>query len=117
MTVGGRGEKLSPAEAPPISSVSCSPTILITCWPGFNPPTTSAPRQRSFSSEVNWRTTLKLTSASSSARRISRIAASMSCSVSVPRLRTSASVSCSLSASESNIARLRPPRGARAPAA
>ena len=43
ITVGGRGEKLSPAEAPPISEVSSSLTILTTCWPGLSfsprPPT------------------------------------------------------------------------------
>src|SRR5581483_7283907 len=103
ITVGGREEKASPAEAPPISSVSSSPTIFTTCWPGLSLPTTSSPRQRSLSCEVNWRTTLKLTSASSRARRISRIAASMSCSESVPRWRTSPSVACSFSESESNI--------------
>src|SRR5437763_7736910 len=63
----------------------------------------SAPRDRSLTAFVKLLTTLKLTSASSSARRISRIAAATSSSVSVPRPRTSASVDWSFSASESNI--------------
>jgi hypothetical protein len=84
MTVGGRGAKVTPTEAPPMSAASSSLTILTTCWPGLSVPTTSAPRQRSFRVVVNDLTTLKLTSASSSARRISRMALSMSASVSVP---------------------------------
>ena len=63
---------------------------------------TSSPRQRSLTAEVNGLTTLKFTSASSSARRISRMAALMSSSVSVPRSRTSASVAWSFSERESN---------------
>ena len=47
---------------------------------------------KSFTELVKLRTTLKLTSASSNASRISRIAALMSSSVSVPRPRTSARV-------------------------
>ena len=38
ITVGGRGENASPAEAPPISAVSSSLTILTTCWPGLSWP-------------------------------------------------------------------------------
>jgi hypothetical protein len=91
-TVGGRGEKERSRAAPPISSVSSSETIFTTCWPGLSWPITFAPSARSFTAPVNDLTTLKLTSASSSARRISRIAALMSSSVSVPRPRTSASV-------------------------
>ena len=102
-TVGGRGAKVSPTEAPPISFESSSLTILTTCWPGLSCPITSAPRQRSFTADVNCLTTLKLTSASRSARRISRMAAFTSSSVSVPRERTSASVAWSFSESESNM--------------
>ena len=91
-TVGGRGENDSSRAAPPISSVSSSETILTTCWPGLSLPMMSAPSARSLTALVKLLTTLKLTSASSSARRISRIAALMSSSVSVPRPRTSASV-------------------------
>src|SRR5947209_2483522 len=68
----------------------------------------SAPSARSLTAAVNALTTWKLTSASSSARRISRIAAETSSSVSVPRPRTSASVAWSFSASESNIAASEP---------
>ena len=103
ITVGGRGEKLSPAEAPPISEVSSSLTILTTCWPGLSWRWTSIPSARSLTVLVNCLTTLKLTSASSSARRISRIAREMSSSVRAPRWRTPASVPWSFSERESNI--------------
>src|SRR5205085_1039784 len=68
---------------------------------------------------VNRRTTLKCTSASSSARRISRMAALTSSSLRVPRERTSLRVPWSLSASESNTSiqsatTAAPVRGARA---
>ena len=102
ITVGGRGENARPAEAPPISVVSSSLTILTTCWPGLSCFWTSAPRQRSLTAVVNCLTTLKLTSASSSARRISRIARVMSSSVSAPRPRTPERVSWSFSERESN---------------
>ena len=103
MIVGGRGENVSPADAPPISAVSSSLTILTTCWPGLSCLETSTPRHRSFTVAVNCLTTLKFTSASSSARRISRMAALMSASVSAPRWRTVESVPWSFSARESNI--------------
>ena len=113
----------SPA-APPSGSPSAGSRARSSCSGGGRRPSApSAPRRRSSrpagrgsarrppprpgsapsAAAVNCRTTLKLTSASSSARRISRIAASTSCSVSVPRLRTSASVPWSFSARESNI--------------
>ena len=104
ITVGGRGANATPALEPPMSAVSSSLTILTTCWPGFSWFSTSEPRQRSLTVEVNDLTTLKLTSASSSARRISRIVALTSASVSVPRERTSASVAWSFSESVSNTA-------------
>src|ERR1700761_2206265 len=63
----------------------------------------SAPRACSLIALVKLRTTLKLTSASSRASRISRIAALMSSSVSVPRPRTSDSVAWSFSPSDSNM--------------
>src|SRR5688500_16993864 len=104
ITVGGRGENVRPAAWPPISAVSSSLTILTTCWPGLSWRCTSTPSARSRTLAVNCLTTLKLTSASSSARRISRIAALMSSSVSAPRLRTPDSVPWSFSARESNTA-------------
>src|SRR4051812_19840222 len=91
-----------PAEAPPISAVSSSLTILTTCWPGLSCLSTSMPSARSLTVDVNCLTTLKLTSASSSARRISRIALLTSSSVSAPRARTPARVPWSFSDSESN---------------
>src|SRR5688500_6574807 len=102
ITVGGRGENEIPPAAPPMSLVSSSLTILTTVWPGLSAPTTSSPSARSFSCLVNSRTTRKLTSASSSARRISRIVALTSSSVRVPRWRTSASVCWSFSERASN---------------
>ena len=102
ITVGGRGENVIPPAAPPMSFVSSSLTILTTCWPGLSWPTTSSPSARSFSDFVNSRTTLKFTSASSSARRISRMVALTSSSVSVPRWRTSARVCWSFSERASN---------------
>src|ERR1700756_2653116 len=103
--VGGRGENDSSRPEPPISSVSSSETILTTCWPGLSWPMMSEPSARSLTALVKLLTTLKLTSASSSARRISRMAELMSASVSVPRPRTSARVACSFSARESNMGR------------
>src|SRR4051812_31815893 len=91
-----------PAEAPPISAVSSSLTILTTCWPGLSCLETSIPSARSLTVDVNCLTTLKLTSASSSASRISRIARLMSSSVSAPRWRTDANVPWSFSERESN---------------
>src|SRR3954454_19682758 len=102
ITVGGRDAKARPADAPPISVVSSSLTILTTVWPGLSWRWTSAPRARSLTAEVNCLTTLKLTSASSSARRISRMARVMSSSVSAPRPRTPERVSWSFSERESN---------------
>ena len=91
ITVGGLPAKTRSRPAPPISAVSSSSTSFTTCWPGFSDSSTSAPSARSFTCAVNCLTTWKLTSASSSARRIARIAFDMSSSVSVPRERTSAS--------------------------
>jgi hypothetical protein len=88
--------------APPISFASSSPVIFTTCWPGSRLSSTPSPRQRSLSSDVNDLTTLKLTSASRRASRISRIARSTSASLSLPRERTSESVDCSRSESWSN---------------
>src|SRR6185503_18594457 len=104
ITVGGRGAKASCAPAPPISAASSSWTILTTCWPGLSWPTTSAPSARSLTRVVKSLTTRKLTSASSSARRISRMALLMSSSVSVPRERTSARVCWRRSERASNTA-------------
>ena len=88
---------------PPISAASSSLTIFTTCWPGSRLSSTPAPRQRSFTVAVKDLTTLKFTSASSSAKRMSRMAASTSASVSLPRARTPERVSWRRSESWSNI--------------
>ena len=104
ITVGPAvGDRQLACRCRPSGSASSSLTIFTTCWPGSRLSSTSAPRQRSFSVFVNALTTLKLTSASSSARRISRIAESMSDSLSLPRERTSERVDCRRSESWSNI--------------
>ena len=86
----------------PIRAASSSLTILMTCWPGFRPVSTPSPTARSRTLATNSRTTLKLTSASSSARRISRIAAATSSSDSRPRDRRSVRVVFRRSERESN---------------
>ena len=48
ITVGGRLANESPDPAVPMSDVSSSWTILITCWPGVRLFITSAPSARSF---------------------------------------------------------------------
>ncbi len=105
ITVGGLGENVIRRPESPISVVSSSFTTFTTCWPGLRLSITSAPSARSFTAAVNERTTLKLTSASSSARRISRIALFTSSSLSLPRERTSERTDCSLSERMSNIGR------------
>src|SRR6478735_11990126 len=72
----------SPADR---SATSSSLTILTTCWPADRLSSTSWPMARSRTRATKSLTTLKLTSASSSARRTSRIAASTSASVTRPR--------------------------------
>ena len=72
----------SPADS---SSTSSSLTILTTCWPADSESRTSWPMARSRTRPTKSLTTLKLTSASSSARRTSRIAASTSASLIRPR--------------------------------
>ena len=72
ITVGPLGAKTRSRPAPPINSVSSSLTALTTVWPGLSASETSSPASRSFSDAVKSLTTLKLTSASSRARRTSR---------------------------------------------
>ena len=73
ITVGGfpNASRESPE---PISAVSSSWTIFTTCWPASRPFSTSWPVARSLTCATKSLTTWKLTSASSSASRISRIA-------------------------------------------
>src|SRR6195256_4257389 len=69
----------------PRVAISSSWTILTTIWPGVTDLTTVAPTACSRTFSVKLLTTSSETSASSSARRPSRIAASTSASVSAPR--------------------------------
>ena len=69
----------------PSVSTSWSCTIFTTSWPGVTDLMTSTPTALAFTFSVKPRTTSSATSASSSARRTSRIAASTSASVSAPR--------------------------------
>ena len=80
MTVGGFFANDSSPVAPPRISISWSLTILTTCCAGFSAFETSSPSARSRTTEVNSRTTGTATSASSSARRISRMVLSTSAS-------------------------------------
>ena len=73
ITVGGR-PKASCESPVPISSASRSWTSLTTCWPALRPLRMSSPSASAFTPATKSLTTWKLTSASSSARRISRIA-------------------------------------------
>ena len=92
ITVGPFEAKTSSRPEPPISSASCSLTTLTTIWPGSRLSRTPSPIAFSRTPATKPLVTLKLTSASSSARRISRIALSTSASVSFPRERRSESV-------------------------
>ena len=84
MTLGMRLPSTSRESVRPKSSVSSSSTIFTTFWAGVSESSTSEERQRSLVRATNAFTTLKLTSASRSARRISRMAALMSSSVRRP---------------------------------
>ena len=83
-TLGMRLLRTSLESVRPRSSVSSSSTILMTFCAGVSESSTSASRQRSFVRATNVFTTLKLTSASSSAMRISRMASLISSSVKRP---------------------------------
>ena len=87
MIVGGFLAKFNGRSTPwPSTSVSSSLTILTTCCAGLSASDTSVPSARSRMRAVKERTTSSATSASSSARRISRIVPSISASESLPLL-------------------------------
>src|SRR5262245_48384733 len=86
--------------------VSSSRTILTTCWVGERAESTSSPIAFSLTASISCLTTLKLTSASSSATRISRSAASMFAAVSLPSPRRFLKTRCSLSDKLSNMTAL-----------
>ena len=81
ITVGMCGALLRGTASSPISFVNSSLTILTICWAGFNPFSTSAPAAFSRTVFTKSFTTLKLTSASKRASRISRIVSRRSASV------------------------------------
>src|SRR5262245_14786726 len=95
MTVGGWGAAESRWPLPPSSSTSSSWTTLTTCWAGVSDLSTSWPTALSRTRSRKPRTTLKLTSASSSATRTSRSASWMLSSVSRPRLPRRSKMDCS----------------------
>src|SRR4051812_36360145 len=104
MVVGGRGEKARRESEEPRSSVSSSCTIFTTCCPGVRLFRTSSPSARSRTCATNSLTTPKLTSASSRARRTSRMAREIASSSRTPRPRRSPRAPWSFSLSVSNIA-------------
>ena len=102
MTLGMRLLKTSLLSVEPSISVSSSSTILTTFCAGDSDSMTSAVMQRSLVLATNSLTTLKLTSASSSAMRMSRMAEVISASVSLPLPRRRSNVSLRRSLRESN---------------
>ena len=113
MTVGGFLARFSVRVWPPRMATSSSLTILTTCCAGFSAPDTSADSARSRTAPVNERTTGTATSASSSARRISRTVASMSASDSRPLVRRFLKVDVSRSDRVANTWRVLTLRGSR----
>ena len=94
MTVGGLGLMLRRLSVPPISAVSSSSTILTTACAAVSVSSTSCPTARSLTRFTKSLTTLKLTSASNSAMRTSRIASFTSSSVSLPCPRSFLNIPC-----------------------
>ncbi len=85
MATGGTALRSMVWPSEPSVAISSSWTILTTIWPGVTDLTTVAPTACSRTRSVKLLTTSSETSASSSARRTSRIAASTSASDSDPR--------------------------------
>ena len=85
--VGGLGAMVKRVVWPPSRATSSSLTILMTCWVGDRLSRISASVAFSVTVLMKSLATLKLTSASSSAMRISRMASLISDSVSRPLLR------------------------------
>ena len=84
MTVGPPLDSSILVAASPINLVSSLPIILAICSSGVKLPKTSLPKERDLTSLMKVLTTLKLTSASSNAKRTSRSASEMFFSVSFP---------------------------------
>src|SRR5579871_1704928 len=103
MTVGGEGARLSRDSVPPSSVTNSSLTILTTCCTGERLSSTSTPTDRSLTRAIKSLTTRKLTSASSSAWRTSRIASLTSASLTRPLPRRRLKTLCNLSLRLSNM--------------
>ena len=85
MPMGGAACRSIGWRSEPSIATSSSLTILTTIWPGVTERSTSAPTALALTFSVKSLTTSSATSASSSARRTSRIASTTSLSVSAPR--------------------------------
>src|SRR4029077_9302081 len=103
MTVGGWGAVARRCPLPPSSSTSSAWTTFPTCCAGVSDVRTSCPTALSFTRSMKARTTLKLTSASSSATRTSRSASWMFSSDSRPRPPSLSKMVCSLVLRESSM--------------
>ena len=104
-TTAGLPERWNTRSPVPRRSTSSSWTILTTCWPAVRLARTSPPMAFSRTRATKSFTTLKLTSASSSASRTSRMAVSTSASLIRPRPVRLPSVARSRSLRVSNTAR------------
>src|SRR5579863_211498 len=104
-TVGGCDANFMRAVSLPRVSTSSSRTILMTCSPGESAVSTSCPTALAWMRSISSLTTLKLTSASSSASRISRSASAMFSSLSRAWPRRDLNARCSFSCRFSNIRR------------
>ncbi len=102
-TVGGCEANLNFAVSRPSVSISSSRTTLMTISAGDSEVITSVPMALARMCSIRSLTTLKFTSASSSARRISFRASSMFSSVRLPWPRRFLNARCSLSVRFSNI--------------
>ena len=105
ITVGGRDANWNRATSLPKIAISSSRTIFTTCSVGDSEVITSCPIAFSRMCSISSFTTLRFTSASSSATRISRNASAMFSSVTDPCPRRFLNARCSLSVRFSNIVR------------
>ncbi len=103
-TTGGRPSSWSSPPGSPSSSTSSSRTILTTCWAAVRLSSTCSPSARSRIRATKPLTTLKLTSASSSAMRISRSARLSASSLTLPSPLSRRKTPWSLSWRPSNMA-------------
>ena len=100
---GGRSGGRRPCPSSPRTRINSSLAMPMTVCAGESERSTSWPTARSRTAATKSLATLKLTSASSRARRTSRIASSTSCSVRRPFLPSRANVSLSRSVKVSNM--------------